>query len=117
MSPVRPLDSEDLWTIKIAVSNATVTWPQERRPSESRSLGPSVTATPSLRDRFVLRDLTFNLPMGELTLICGKLGKWASVVSFLSVLTGETFLRLGSGKTLLLLGMQVFRRQSGIITS
>jgi hypothetical protein len=72
-------------TLKIALSNATVTWPQEHRASESRSLGPSVAATPSLKGKFVLHDLTVDLPMGELTLICGKLGKWSTTTYSLNI--------------------------------
>jgi hypothetical protein len=63
----------------IAFQSCTVTWPQDRSPSSSAQ--PSVASMP--RYKFILMDLTLKFPPGELSLICGK---------------------LGSGKTLLLLG-------------
>jgi hypothetical protein len=63
----------------IAFQSCNVTWPQDRSPSSS--VLPSVASTP--RYKFILIDLTLKFPPGELSLICGK---------------------LGSGKTLLLLG-------------
>ena len=66
----------------IAFQGATVTWPQDRARSGSGSAGASsVAATP--RTKFMLTDLNVIFPKGELSLVCGK---------------------LGSGKTLLLLG-------------
>lgn len=65
----------------IALQSATVTWPQDRSHLGSKT--PSAASTP--RKKFVLVDLTLSFPIGELSLICGK---------------------LGSGKTLLLLGMR-----------
>ena len=62
----------------VAFKSCTLTWPQDRNAS---SLSPSVASTP--KHKFVLVDLSLNFPQGELSLICGK---------------------LGSGKTLLLLG-------------
>ncbi|KZO97554.1 multidrug resistance-associated ABC transporter [Calocera viscosa TUFC12733] len=64
----------------IVLNSATITWPQDRGMRTSAT--PSVAATP--RGKFVLLDLTLSFPDGELSLICGK---------------------LGSGKTLLLLGL------------
>ncbi|KZT58208.1 multidrug resistance-associated ABC transporter [Calocera cornea HHB12733] len=64
----------------IALNSATITWPQDR--SMGTSATPSAAATP--RGKFLLLDLTLSFPDGELSLICGK---------------------LGSGKTLLLLGL------------
>src|ERR1700733_5776107 len=61
----------------LAFQSCTVTWPQDR----SGSAMSSVASTP--RHRFMLVDMTLNFPEGELSLICGK---------------------LGSGKTLMLLG-------------
>jgi ABC-type multidrug transport system fused ATPase/permease subunit len=66
-------------TQTIALQSATVTWPQDR--SHFGSNASSAASTP--RHRFVLADLSVKFPAGELSLICGK---------------------LGSGKTLLLLG-------------
>ncbi|KAJ8693740.1 hypothetical protein PTI98_008710 [Pleurotus ostreatus] len=63
----------------IAFQSATVTWPQERGQA---SLAPSAAPTP--RHKFLLVDLSLQFPPNELTLVCGK---------------------LGSGKTLLLLGL------------
>jgi ABC-type uncharacterized transport system fused permease/ATPase subunit len=62
----------------IAFRSCTVTWPQHR----SSSVVPSAAST--ARNKFMLVDMTLNFPEGELSLICGK---------------------LGSGKTLMLLGM------------
>lgn len=64
---------------KIAFQSCTVTWPQDRASS---STAPSAASTP--KHKFLLVDLSLNFPDGELSLICGK---------------------LGSGKTLLLLGI------------
>lgn len=58
--------------------SATVTWPQHRTTSSSAM--SSAAATP--KRKFLLMDMTLDFPLGELSLICGK---------------------LGSGKTLLLL--------------
>ncbi|EIW74375.1 P-loop containing nucleoside triphosphate hydrolase protein [Coniophora puteana RWD-64-598 SS2] len=57
---------------QISLCNASITWPRGRGAIDSR------------RSQFTLTDLSFELPPGELSLICGK---------------------LGSGKTLLLLGL------------
>ncbi len=67
----------------IAFHGATVTWPQDRARSgtASASAVSSVSATP--KTKFMLTDLNIVFPKGELSLVCGK---------------------LGSGKTLLLLG-------------
>src|SRR5258707_8910894 len=80
VAPVPPL-SED--SPPITFQGATVTWPQDRARSgsASASLASSVSATP--KTKFMLTDLNIVFPKGELSLVCGK---------------------LGSGKTLLLLG-------------
>jgi excinuclease UvrABC ATPase subunit len=64
-----------------------VTWPQDRARSgtSSTSAMSSVSTTP--KTKFMLTDLNIDFPRGELTLVCGK---------------------LGSGKTLLLLGTYYF---------
>ena len=72
---VPPLDQQSK---TIAFQFCTLTWPQDRNVG---SLAPSAATT--RKQRFVLVDLSLNFPQGELSLICGK---------------------LGSGKTLLLLG-------------
>ena len=64
---------------KIALQSATITLPQDR--TRGASTAPSAASTP--KQKFVLVDLSLEFPQGELSLICGK---------------------LGSGKTLLLLG-------------
>ena len=61
----------------LAFQSCTVTWPQDRLGSAMSS----AASTP--RQKFMLVDMTLNFPEGELSLICGK---------------------LGSGKTLMLLG-------------
>jgi hypothetical protein len=73
---VPPVDGQDH---PIKLRSATITWPQDR--TRGASAVPSAASTP--RQKFVLVDLTLDFPVGELSLICGK---------------------LGSGKTLLLLG-------------
>ncbi|KAF8888603.1 P-loop containing nucleoside triphosphate hydrolase protein [Infundibulicybe gibba] len=65
----------------IAFQSCTVAWPQDRSLS---SANPSAASTP--RNKFILADLNLNFPPGELSLICG---------------------RLGSGKTLMLLGQML----------
>ncbi|OBZ67977.1 ATP-dependent bile acid permease [Grifola frondosa] len=79
VAAVPPLDGQ---AHPIALQSATITWPQDR--SRGTSAAPSVASTP--RQKFVLIDLTLDFPLGELSLICGK---------------------LGSGKSLLLLGVVV----------
>ena len=81
VAKVPPLGSQNQM---IALQSATITWPQDR--TRGASAAPSVASTP--RQKFVLVDLSVEFPQGELSLICGK---------------------LGSGKTLLLLG--TFRPQ------
>ena|ERR1700676_4856888 len=76
VAPVPPISDQSRI---IAFQSATVTWPQDRSLLGSKT--PSAASTP--RKKFVLIDLSVNFPAGELSLICGK---------------------LGSGKTLLLLG-------------
>ncbi|KAI5886823.1 P-loop containing nucleoside triphosphate hydrolase protein [Schizophyllum commune H4-8] len=72
----------------IELRSCTLTWPQERA-STSTGLEASTTSTtlPGLstpRPSFILQDVTLSFPPGALSLVCGK---------------------LGSGKTLLLLGL------------
>lgn len=64
----------------ITLQNATISWPCDRIRRKTSAL----SAVPVLTHKFMLRDLTIEFPLGELSLICGK---------------------LGSGKSLLLLGM------------
>ena len=82
VAPVPPLGEI---SPPIAFQGATVTWPQDRARSGSSTAGTSaassVPATP--KTKFMLTDLNITFPKGELSLVCGK---------------------LGSGKTLLLLG-------------
>jgi ABC-type multidrug transport system fused ATPase/permease subunit len=79
VKPVLPIGKQSQ---ELAFQSCTVTWPQDRSPSSaSTSAAPSTASTP--RYKFILVDLTLKFPPGELSLICGK---------------------LGSGKTLLLLG-------------
>ncbi|KAG6885741.1 hypothetical protein C0993_010568 [Termitomyces sp. T159_Od127] len=79
VSPVPPISQQSQ---TIAFQSCTITWPQDRslRTATSSTI-PSTTATP--KHKFMLIDLNLNFPVGELSLVCGK---------------------LGSGKTLLLLG-------------
>lgn len=93
VSPVEPLSSDEAARVQIALQSATITWPQDRAEARSRSVGPSAAGTPSLAGKFVLRDLTINIPMGEMTLVCGKLGSGKSLL--LLSLLGETDLLAG----------------------
>ncbi len=71
----------------IAMNSATITWPRDKAPTADGlvSLGPSAAPTPGGGvGGFTLSDVNVNFPEGKLSLICGK---------------------LGSGKTLLLLGL------------
>ncbi|EPQ52340.1 multidrug resistance-associated ABC transporter [Gloeophyllum trabeum ATCC 11539] len=77
VSSVPPLETENY---AIALQSASVTWPQDR--SRSSNCRVSIVSTP--KQKFVLSNLSMNFPVGELSLICGK---------------------LGSGKTLLLLSL------------
>lgn len=79
VKPVPPLDGRPH---PISLQSATVTWPQDR--TRGASSAPSAASTP--KNKFILIDLTLDFPLGELSLICGK---------------------LGSGKTLLLLGKPI----------
>ncbi|CCM00229.1 uncharacterized protein FIBRA_02257 [Fibroporia radiculosa] len=77
---VRPLDGE---AQPIALQNATITWPQDR--TRGASATPSAASTP--KNKFVLIDLSLDFPLGELSLICGKLGCGKSLL--LLALLGE----------------------------
>ena len=93
VTPIPPLSSAPK-SNAIVIQSATITWPRDR------SMDSSTASTP--RNKFILVDLALKFPEGELSLVCGK---------------------LGSGKTLLLLGMfnevspgmllNVFQRYSG----
>lgn len=60
----------------IALQNATITWPQDRVRGASAT--PSVASTP--KQKFVLLDLSIDFPLGELSLVCGKLGSGKSLL-------------------------------------
>ena len=86
VTPVAPLDGQ---AQPIALQSATITWPQDR--TRNSSAGPSTASTP--RHKFVLMDLSVNFPLGELSLICGKLGSGKSLL--LLALLGEADLLSG----------------------
>ena len=92
VSPIPSL-AEATYDIRIALHSATITWPQDRSAGRSRSIGPSAAATPSLNGKFVLRDLSISIPVGEMTLVCGKLGSGKSLL--LLALLGEADLLAG----------------------
>lgn len=79
VAPVAPLDGQPH---PIALQSATITWPQDRSRG---SAAPSAASTP--RHKFILMDLTLEFPLGELSLICGKLGSGKSLL--LLALLGE----------------------------
>ena len=64
VAAVPPLESQDL---TITLNNATVTWPQDRAGGSN---APSAAPTP--RHKFMLIDLALKFPVGEMTLICGR---------------------------------------------
>ncbi|OJT13873.1 ATP-dependent bile acid permease, partial [Trametes pubescens] len=86
VSPVAPLATQDP---RIALQSATITWPQDR--TRGASTAPSAASTP--RHKFILVDLTLDFPLGELSLICGKLGSGKSLL--LLALLGEADLLSG----------------------
>ncbi|KAF8324040.1 ATP-binding cassette transporter [Clavulina sp. PMI_390] len=88
VSPAGPMDSEESTRIRIAMQSATTTWPQARVEACTRAAHPSTAAMPNLEGKFVLRDINVTIPMGELTLVCGKLGSGKSL--FLLSLLGES---------------------------
>ncbi|KAH9947499.1 multidrug resistance-associated ABC transporter [Amylocystis lapponica] len=83
---VPPLDGQPH---AIALQSATVTWPQDR--TRSSSAAPSAASTP--KHKFILMDLSLDFPLGELSLICGKLGSGKSLL--LLALLGEADLLTG----------------------
>ncbi|KAI0717016.1 multidrug resistance-associated ABC transporter [Earliella scabrosa] len=85
VAPVPPLDGK---AHPIALQSATITWPQDRSRG---SAAPSAASTP--RHKFILMDLTLDFPLGELSLICGKLGSGKSLL--LLALLGEADLLSG----------------------
>ncbi|KZT35927.1 hypothetical protein SISSUDRAFT_1064088 [Sistotremastrum suecicum HHB10207 ss-3] len=78
----------------IAANGATITWPQDRAGSSASASASALRTSPGSatsstaptprKNKFVLVDVNLRFPVGELSLICGK---------------------LGSGKTLMLLGL------------
>lgn len=86
VAPVPPLATQDS---RIALQSATITWPQDR--TRGTSAAPSIASTP--RHKFILVDLTLDFPLGELSLICGKLGSGKSLL--LLALLGEADLLSG----------------------
>ncbi|KAJ9112543.1 hypothetical protein QFC19_000558 [Naganishia cerealis] len=71
-------------TEQISIRSATITWPRDIAPASTDPLSapPSMPSTPKVS--FSLSDVNLEFPKDELSLVCG---------------------RLGSGKTLLLLGL------------
>ncbi|CAL1699089.1 unnamed protein product [Somion occarium] len=86
VKPVPPLDGRPH---PISLQSATVTWPQDR--TRGASSAPSAASTP--KNKFILIDLTLDFPLGELSLICGKLGSGKTLL--LLALLGEADLLTG----------------------
>ncbi|KAH7096201.1 multidrug resistance-associated ABC transporter [Auriculariales sp. MPI-PUGE-AT-0066] len=91
VTPVPPLGEQDL---TIAFNSATVSWPAERAGSATStgSAAGSVVNTPNRK--FRLLDLNIRFPIGELSLVCGKLGSGKtlllqSLLGEADVLTGQ----------------------------
>lgn len=78
---VAPVPTLDTQPRTITLQSATVTWAQDRFTNVS----PSVASTP--KHQFMLLDLTLEFPLGELSLVCGKLGSGKSLL--LLALLGE----------------------------
>lgn len=87
--PTPSLATTPLSSQPIALQNATITWPQDR--TRGTSTAPSVASTP--RQKFMLVDLSLNFPVGELSLVCGKLGSGKTLL--LLALLGEADLLTG----------------------
>ena len=87
--PTPSLATTPLSSQPIALQNATITWPQDR--TRGTSTAPSVASTP--RHKFMLVDLSLNFPVGELSLVCGKLGSGKTLL--LLALLGEADLLTG----------------------
>ncbi|KAG6899520.1 hypothetical protein C0995_005779, partial [Termitomyces sp. Mi166 len=84
VSPVPPLSQHPQ---TIAFQSCTITWPQDRSlKTSTNSVTPSAAATP--KHKFMLIDLNLNFPVGELSLVCGKLGSGKTLL--LLSLLGET---------------------------
>ncbi|KAJ3540055.1 hypothetical protein NM688_g6278 [Phlebia brevispora] len=94
VSAVPPLDGQPR---PVILQSATITWPQDRSrggsatPSAVSSTAASATSTP--RHKFMLVDLSAKFPVGELSLICGKLGSGKTLL--LLALLGEADLLAG----------------------
>ncbi|KDQ21679.1 hypothetical protein BOTBODRAFT_26106 [Botryobasidium botryosum FD-172 SS1] len=86
ISPNLPTDGPG--EMRVVLSSATVTWPQDRIAS---SIASSAASTP--KHKFVLVDLNLEFPIGELSLICGKLGSGKTLL--LLALLGEADLLSG----------------------
>ncbi|KAG6871055.1 hypothetical protein C0995_008736 [Termitomyces sp. Mi166 len=77
VSPVPPLTQQPQTT---AFQSCTITWPQDRSlKTSTNSATPSAAATP--KDKFMVIDLNLNFPVGELSLVCGKLGSGKTLVA------------------------------------
>ncbi|EIW83220.1 multidrug resistance-associated ABC transporter [Coniophora puteana RWD-64-598 SS2] len=101
----------------ISLQNASITWPQHRGVSASATS----TAPPTPRNKFVLHDLSFTLPQGELSLICGKLGSGKSLMLLAllgeaDVLTGQLHCPRSSPNILAYLGKdRVVKKEDWIV--
>ena len=73
--PVAPLDGR---AHPVALVSATVSWPTGAQGG---------AATTPRANKFIMSDLTLDFPLGELSLICGKLGSGKSLL--LLALLGE----------------------------
>ncbi|EJC97742.1 multidrug resistance-associated ABC transporter [Fomitiporia mediterranea MF3/22] len=88
-SEVGHVDPLDGLQCPIAFRSAIVTWPQERVDQSSAAL--SAFSTP--RRIFTLIDITLDFPVGEMSLICGKLGSGKTLL--LQALLGEADVLVG----------------------
>jgi len=81
VSPVKPYGVEEV-EHRVILNNATFTWPRDTSSSSS-GVGSGIHSAFSIASaysspgyKFVLLDITLNFPTGELSLVCGKLGKY-----------------------------------------
>ncbi|KAJ7666515.1 P-loop containing nucleoside triphosphate hydrolase protein [Mycena rosella] len=77
LAEISPVPSLERQSQTISFKSCTVTWPRDISPSTPAN-------TPH---KFILADLSLNFPLGELSLVCGKIGSGKSLL--LLALLGE----------------------------
>ncbi|KAG5641131.1 hypothetical protein DXG03_005945 [Asterophora parasitica] len=85
ITPVPPIENQSQ---VIAFQSCTVTWPQDRS-LRTASATPSAASTP--KHKFMLLDMSMNFPIGELSLICGKLGSGKTLLLLYNILFNHPY--------------------------